>query len=256
MTDKKKSPYPHFGDTLYGILPTENWLESRTVKVLTIENLRFRCDCPPGIEIGSYDNQVTLDTPQFMRDICSMGCLTFRDQTCVDACLADEIKDLWSRGIVTTGCCCGHNLTLPGGLPYIGVRDEDIPKMKDLGYVVVPNTTRPDDEDSFFPKSIHPTATGVEGLTKTEIRLINNVLEQYEDNCRLVKDRLESSSKPKEGEPTGVEALKTPEGRARIARIFTAPMLRRSIFSATDPDGTKVVFGVPFLSFIIEKPGK
>lgn len=28
---------------------------------------------------------------------------------CVDACIADEIKALWSAGIWTGGCCCGHN---------------------------------------------------------------------------------------------------------------------------------------------------
>ena len=28
---------------------------------------------------------------------------------CVDACIADSIMMLWAHGIVTGGCCCGHN---------------------------------------------------------------------------------------------------------------------------------------------------
>jgi hypothetical protein len=28
---------------------------------------------------------------------------------CIDACIADAIKMLWDNGIVTRGCCCGHN---------------------------------------------------------------------------------------------------------------------------------------------------
>ena len=28
---------------------------------------------------------------------------------CVDACIVDQIKALWAKGIETGGCCCGHN---------------------------------------------------------------------------------------------------------------------------------------------------
>jgi hypothetical protein len=95
------------------------------------------CDCN-NIDIGSYDNQVTLKAP-------------FTDKLiCVDKCLENEIKNLWDMGIVTTGCCCGHNKIAP----FIGVVDEHIEKMKQLGYKVRPNNIRPNDEDSFYPKSI------------------------------------------------------------------------------------------------------
>jgi hypothetical protein len=36
-------------------------------------------------------------------------------------------------GIVTTGCCCGHNKIFA----YIGVAWESIEKMKELGYETV-----------------------------------------------------------------------------------------------------------------------
>lgn len=69
------------------------------------------------------------------------------DVICVDACLEREIKYLWSIGISTTGCCCGHN-KVDG---YIGVIDEDISKMKRLSYELIPNNGR---QDSFKPKFI------------------------------------------------------------------------------------------------------
>jgi len=32
---------------------------------------------------------------------------------CVDACIAKAIKMLWANGIITAGCCCGHNRERP-----------------------------------------------------------------------------------------------------------------------------------------------
>lgn len=96
------------------------------------------CNCK-NIEIGSYDNQVELKAPEW----------SSKDTICVDTCLKDEILELWSIGIRTTGCCCGHN-KIEG---FIGVFDEDIPKMKELGYQVQYNSCRPKDEDSFKPKT-------------------------------------------------------------------------------------------------------
>ncbi len=74
------------------------------------------CSCVD-VEFGSYDNQIELPTPAHMLALSSLGCLEFRPTTCVDACLSSLIQALWSRKVVTTGCCCGHN-KLNG---YIGV---------------------------------------------------------------------------------------------------------------------------------------
>lgn len=102
------------------------------------------CNCK-NIEIGSYDNQVMLPRPNHMKGR-KEG--TSSDTICVDACLEEEIKCLWSLGIRTTGCCCGHNKLLA----YIGVIREDIQKMKDLGYRVQFNPSRPGSEDTFNSK--------------------------------------------------------------------------------------------------------
>lgn len=66
----------------------------------------------------------------------------------VDHCISTEVRMLWNVGVRTTGCCCGHNKQEG----YIGVIDKDIPRMKAMGYKVAPNSCRPNDEDSFYPK--------------------------------------------------------------------------------------------------------
>lgn len=99
------------------------------------------CKCN-NVELGSYDNQVTLKRPEHMqgRQEGSSG-----DTICVDACIENEIKWLWELGVHTTGCCCGHN-KIDG---FIGVIDSDIDFMLELGYTVQKNPNRPDSKDTF-----------------------------------------------------------------------------------------------------------
>ncbi len=101
------------------------------------------CDCI-NVRIGSYDNQVILDKPIWSSK---------EKGICVDRCLESEIKELWDKGIITTGCCCGHNVKPE--LAYIGVENEFIEKMKSMGYEVAYNPSRPNDEDSFTPKTLN-----------------------------------------------------------------------------------------------------
>ena len=98
------------------------------------------CDCKD-IEVGSYGNQIWVHAPAHMAK---------DNGYCLDRCVAEEVMQLWMKGITTTGCCCGHN-KLEG---FIGVVERDIPKMKELGYEVQFNPSRPNDEDSFKPKSL------------------------------------------------------------------------------------------------------
>ena len=110
------------------------------------------CDCV-NVHMGSYDNQVVLIVPKHMLDDWKKWtgkAPSQRKSISVDRCIADEIKWLWNQGIITTGNCCGHN-TSPA---YVGVIDEHIQKMKELGYKVQFNQTRQDDEDSFDMKSV------------------------------------------------------------------------------------------------------
>jgi hypothetical protein len=90
---------------------------------------------------------------------------------CIDTCIAQEVMGLWMKGITTTGCCCGHN----EHTGFIGVADSDIEKMKQLGYEVHQNKMRPDDEDSFTPKSIP--------VIPLENEWVVPVMENYEFVC-------------------------------------------------------------------------
>lgn len=100
-----------------------------------------------------YDQMITIKVPKTLDTRMNAPGAERKEYVSVDPCLAAEIIELWRLGIVTTGCCCGHNL---GGryLPFIGVREDFIPKMKELGYEVQYNDCRPNDEDSFVPKSV------------------------------------------------------------------------------------------------------
>lgn len=76
----------------------------------------------------------------------------FKEQVTVDACLAEEIKDLWNKGVVTCGCCCGHGRSLG----WIGVDDSSIPLMESLGYehyIYEEEFGGVERKDGFIPKS-------------------------------------------------------------------------------------------------------
>lgn len=75
----------------------------------------------------------------------------FKESITMDACISNEIKSLWKKGIRTMGCCCGHGRKLG----FIQVVDDDIQKMMELGYQ---NYIYPDNfgekyrKDAFIPK--------------------------------------------------------------------------------------------------------
>lgn len=100
------------------------------------------CDCID-VKVGSYDNQGIYLRPDFMK-------INKTNDICLDKCIAKEIKFLWILGIFTTGCCCGHNKQQA----HISVIDEDIFKMKILGYEKHHNPCYPDSENYFVSKTI------------------------------------------------------------------------------------------------------
>jgi len=93
------------------------------------------------VEFGTFQCAYCIDLPYLVDGR--------RKNVAIDKCLLPEVLKLWEQGIKTTGCCCGHGREEP----YIGVDFGDIEKMKSLGYRVQYNPSRPDDEDSFFPKT-------------------------------------------------------------------------------------------------------
>lgn len=104
---------------------------------------KIKCKCV-NVQLGTYANSVALFPPA------DLGIT--RVPVTVDRCIAEEVQHLWSLGITTTGNCCGHNITTP----YIGVTEECIPIMQQLGYTTAFNAVRPNDRDSFIPKCLMP----------------------------------------------------------------------------------------------------
>ena len=50
----------------------------------------------------------------------------YKESIRVDKCIAKEIEHLWSLGVVTLGCCCGHGRHLG----FINVDEKSVPLMK------------------------------------------------------------------------------------------------------------------------------
>ena len=70
----------------------------------------------------------------------------------IDNCLIGEIQDLWDRGILTIGCCCGHGVKLRA---YIYVTQACERKMLALKYKHCANSMDRYDGMCFFvPKTI------------------------------------------------------------------------------------------------------
>ena len=94
----------------------------------------------------------------------------YKNDICVDACLANEITDLWGKGIKTTGCC-GHGS--PHLTGFIEVTDDCISKMEDMGYVhyIYPEEFGGvDRKDAFIPKSYGHIYDGYREIPLTMVR--------------------------------------------------------------------------------------
>lgn len=123
----------------------------------------MKCNCDPEkVNIGEWERTVCVLIPSFIELRYNNPDHKIRKTVGIDICLLDEIWELWRLGIVTTGNCCGHNKK--GAPAYIGVVDEDIKRMKILGYEVQPNPNDLKREDSFIPKSLNSHSDFIEKL--------------------------------------------------------------------------------------------
>lgn len=104
--------------------------------------------CPN--EYGIYQAMVSLTVPRHMRKE-NGGYYTAKTRIDIDRCLVEEIRWLWSLGIRTYGCCCGHGRDLG----IINVDEKDTLKMVELGYEYVPNIPKGLWPFTFLPKSKH-----------------------------------------------------------------------------------------------------
>lgn len=91
------------------------------------------CNCKNIIPQSAecYRNMITVEIPDHMESYRAArvrGGLT--GQVSIDPCIFEEIKDLWSKGIITYGSCCGHNITES----MVNVANEDVQAMLNMDY--------------------------------------------------------------------------------------------------------------------------
>ena len=102
------------------------------------------------VGFGTYNCAYNIMLPYLVTDPVGDIEVKVPKTVAIDKCLLSEVVGLWEKGIKTTGCCCGHGKK---DMAFIGVKEEYIPVMKELGYKVYFNECRPGDEDSFVPKT-------------------------------------------------------------------------------------------------------
>ena len=128
-------------------------MQTKNIKIKRIYCVKhLGCTCknitPQSKE--AFKQQIVIKVPDYLDIKMNAPGVEKKEYVAIDPCIAAEIIELWRMGIVTTGCCCGHNMMEP----YIGVREDFISKMKRLEYEIQFNSSRPGDEDNFKPKSI------------------------------------------------------------------------------------------------------
>lgn len=99
--------------------------------------------CPN--EFGIYSAMIELKMPSHLLKI-NGGYYTEKVSCSIDLCLVDEIKCLWSKGVVTLGCCCGHGINKG----MINVAEKSVDTMLHLGYMLL------DTEGKFYPNTFLP----------------------------------------------------------------------------------------------------
>lgn len=97
------------------------------------DSARYVCTCHPTIwkdEKARFAQQVVLELPDGSLDRARRLREGMTTTVCVDPCIVDAIRQLWSLGIETMGCCCGHNVTCA----TVSVHPKDYERMFELGY--------------------------------------------------------------------------------------------------------------------------
>jgi hypothetical protein len=100
---------------------------------------RYKCTCDPDRalkekQLYTYGRQTVLELPAWSHARKRRLQEGNPPTVCVDNCIVEAIRQLWDRGIETTGCCCGHNFERG----WVNVHPDDYPAMFELGYIQRP----------------------------------------------------------------------------------------------------------------------
>lgn len=95
----------------------------------------YKCTCDPDQakalkSIYTYPRQLVLDLPKWSIAYNQRIQNNYPPNVCIDHCIAEAIKELWDKGIETTGCCCGHNFEKG----WVSVHPDCYIAMFSLGY--------------------------------------------------------------------------------------------------------------------------
>ena len=120
-------------------------LKNKKGAVQKLTNLKTidMCNCK-NVKTGSHEACVIVDLPPYIAKILN------KKQISVDSCIAEEVKELHKKGMVTIGSCCGHN----NKEPYIQVHSCLIVTMMQLGYEFCENQSVSPGFDCFKPKTV------------------------------------------------------------------------------------------------------
>jgi hypothetical protein len=72
---------------------------------------------------GSHEHTVAVKTPHWLYET--------KTEVMIDKCVVPEIEYLWSLGIRTYGCCCGHGKQVA----MVNVHPDDAQKMLEMDYI-------------------------------------------------------------------------------------------------------------------------
>jgi len=95
-----------------------------------------------------YSQMITVEIPDHMASYRESRLKAgLSSEVSIDPCIFEEIKELWSEGIITHGSCCGHNKFES----MVNVDESNSQQMIDMGYVM--NHTDKSRVDTFKMKS-------------------------------------------------------------------------------------------------------
>jgi len=73
-----------------------------------LERIYRRSKLTDSVPDDTYAHAVVVDIPPEVIIMYNNPSNERRTTVSIDKCLVEEIKHLWSKGIITGGCCCGH----------------------------------------------------------------------------------------------------------------------------------------------------
>jgi hypothetical protein len=73
---------------------------------------RYTCTCDPELYSNEYvySRQIVVELPKWSPDRKRRLREGLTSTVCIDSCIVDAVKKIWSKGVETTGCCCGHKV--------------------------------------------------------------------------------------------------------------------------------------------------